>query len=79
MIAKRGFWKSYENQRIFFDQLAISFNIQSPREWGCITYGQLVESGGSSLLNYYGNSIQKALRGAYPSENSRIKRLIIRY
>jgi len=36
------------------------------KDWMRITIGNIIQSGGSGLLNFYGNSLRKALISIYP-------------
>jgi hypothetical protein len=61
-----NYWKSKENQRHFFDELATEFGINEPKEWGKITVNQVAEKGGRGIIFNYGSSLFRALQGAYP-------------
>jgi hypothetical protein len=75
----RGFWKDKENQKKFFDRLAIKWNIQKPEDWRKVTYDTVLKEGGRFVARYYSGSIQegtdcnvidltfKALQAVYPA------------
>lgn len=60
------YWKSEQNQRKFLDGLQKKLNIQSPRDWGNITIQNVIDNGGSGLLNHYNSSLFQALQRIYP-------------
>jgi hypothetical protein len=55
----RGYWKDKENQKKFFDQLAIKWNIQKPADWNKVTYDMVLKEGGSSIVYYYNGSLKE--------------------
>jgi hypothetical protein len=48
----QGYWKDKANQKKFFDQLAIKWNIQKPEDWSKVTKKMVVMEGGS-FINYH--------------------------
>jgi hypothetical protein len=52
-----GYWKDLQNQKKFFDQLAIKWNIQKPEDWHKVTYKMVVKEGGSFVSDYYNGSL----------------------
>jgi hypothetical protein len=54
----RGYWKDKENQKAFFDQLAIKWNIQKPEDWNKVTREVVVKEGGYFIKWNY-NSLQQ--------------------
>jgi hypothetical protein len=58
--ASSGHWKSVENQRAFFDQIALSHNIQKPEDWYSLPLNKIAKSnGGKFVSNHYGGSVIK--------------------
>jgi hypothetical protein len=55
----RGYWKDKENQKKFFDQLAIKWNIQKLEDWNKVTYDIVLKEGGRFIVYYYNNSLQQ--------------------
>jgi hypothetical protein len=53
-----GYWKVIENQRAFFDQLAIKLNIQNPDDWCKVTLEKAVKEGGRFITRYYNSSMR---------------------
>jgi hypothetical protein len=57
-VAKpRGYWKDKQNQKEFFDQLAVKWNIQKPEDWNKVTNKMLFKEGGSFIAKYYKKSL----------------------
>jgi hypothetical protein len=57
-IAKpHGYWKDKQNQKEFFDQLAVKWNIQKPEDWNKVTNKMIITEGGSFISKYYNNSV----------------------
>jgi hypothetical protein len=46
-----GYWKDKENQKKFFDQLAIKWNIQKPEDWNKVTKEMVMKEGGSFITS----------------------------
>jgi hypothetical protein len=59
-VKPRGYWSNKENQRAFFDQLAIKLNIQKPEDWNKVPTSML-EEGKSFLAKYYNFSVRKGM------------------
>jgi hypothetical protein len=62
-----NYWKDVTNQRRFFDELAVTLNIQKPQDWCAVTTKIAVDKGGSFINNYYGGSL---IRGNYDTKLS---------
>lgn len=63
---RKGFWKSIDNQKKFFDAFARDFGIKTNKDWGSVTYQDIVRKGGGSLLvNQYRGSVLRAVRNVY--------------
>jgi len=61
-------WKSYENQRIFMDNLGNQLGIKDLSEWRNVSYKKFLKHGGGSILLYY-NSFFDLLQAIYPEYN----------
>eukprot|EP01114_Cavostelium_apophysatum_P020910 TRINITY_DN7146_c0_g1_i1.p1 TRINITY_DN7146_c0_g1~~TRINITY_DN7146_c0_g1_i1.p1 ORF type:complete len:487 (-),score=70.02 TRINITY_DN7146_c0_g1_i1:20-1480(-) len=61
-----GYWNNVENQRNFFDKLGKELNIQTVKDWGRVTKGDVQERRGGGLLSHFGHNLYNALRSAYP-------------
>ena len=60
----QGYWKDKQNQKEFFDQLAIKWNIQKPEDWNNVTYKMVLnEQGGNFIKAYYNGSLQQGNNG----------------
>jgi hypothetical protein len=57
-LKPQGYWKDKENQKAFFDQLAIKWNIQNPDDWNKVTREMVVKEGGGFIKWNY-NSLQQ--------------------
>jgi hypothetical protein len=58
-VRQYGRWKDIQNQREFFDRLAIKWNIQKPEEWNKVTYRMAVKEGATFIKRYYKDSLQR--------------------
>eukprot|EP01114_Cavostelium_apophysatum_P019887 TRINITY_DN6524_c0_g1_i1.p1 TRINITY_DN6524_c0_g1~~TRINITY_DN6524_c0_g1_i1.p1 ORF type:complete len:431 (+),score=67.85 TRINITY_DN6524_c0_g1_i1:54-1346(+) len=63
------FWKKTDNHRIYLDQVAEELQIIDWESWYHVQPESIVEFGGRSLLEYYGNSLIKALETVYPEHS----------
>jgi hypothetical protein len=55
-----GYWLSVQNQRSFFDKLAIKMNCDKITDLHKVQYKTIIEEGGSFINAHYGGSV---LRG----------------
>jgi hypothetical protein len=55
----QGYWSDKENQKKFFDQLAVKLNIQKKDDWNNVTIEMVLKEGGSFIRTYYGSSLQR--------------------
>ena len=53
-----GYWKEKHNQKEFFDQLAVKWNIQKPEDWNKVTKEMVLKEGGNFIHVHY-NSLQQ--------------------
>jgi hypothetical protein len=54
-----GYWKDIQNQKEFFDQLAVKYNVQKPEDWNKVTAEMALKEGGNFIIKYYHGSIRK--------------------
>jgi hypothetical protein len=54
-----GYWTDKENQKEFFDKLAIKLNIQTPKDWEKVTTSTVEDEGGSFICRHYNGSLTK--------------------
>jgi hypothetical protein len=60
-------WNTLNNQKLFFDSLALKLNINTFEDWYSIRFSDVTFQGGDGLLHqYYNNSLSKALLTVYP-------------
>jgi hypothetical protein len=57
-VKPHGYWKDKKNQKEFFDQLAIKWNIQKPEDWNTVSIKKVIKEGGN-FIYYYNNSVQQ--------------------
>jgi hypothetical protein len=53
------YWKDKANQKAFFDQVAIKWNIQKPEDWYKVTKEMAFMEGGRFIGTYYNGSLIK--------------------
>jgi hypothetical protein len=58
-VKPRSYWKDMANQKEFFDQLAIKWNIQKPEDWNKVTTTMVVREKGDFINRYYKGSLQR--------------------
>jgi hypothetical protein len=58
-VRQRAYWKDKENQKKFFDELAIKWNIQNKDDWNRVTKDMVLKEGGHFIGHYYNNSLQQ--------------------
>jgi hypothetical protein len=58
-VKKYGDLVSTNNQRKVFDSIAIKLKIQKMEDWYSVTANDIKQNGGSTILNYYNNSLRK--------------------
>jgi hypothetical protein len=56
-----GYWKDKENQKAFFDRLAIKWNIQKLEDWDKITNKMVLKEGGYFINTHYQLSLKKGM------------------
>jgi hypothetical protein len=56
-----GYWKSIENQKAFFDELAIKWNIQKVDDWNNVSTAMVLKEGGNFLTHYYHGSVRRGI------------------
>jgi hypothetical protein len=60
-----GYWKDLKNQKAFFDQLAMKWDIKKPEDWNKVTVKMVFMEGGSFIKVYYNSSLQKGTNCSY--------------
>jgi hypothetical protein len=61
-----SYWKDKQNQKAFFDRLAIKWNIQKPEDWNTVTVYMVLKEGGKFISHYYNNSVKQGkVQGNY--------------
>jgi hypothetical protein len=58
MTKPRGHWKDKQNQKEFFDKLAIKWNIQTSEDWNKVTNDMVLKEGGKFIHKYYNDSLK---------------------
>jgi hypothetical protein len=48
-----GYWKDVQNQKEFFDRLAVKWNIQKPEDWNKVTATMVLKEGGRFIKKNY--------------------------
>ncbi len=75
-----GYWKNINNQRAFFDNLAVKLSIllkcyliwltvyyiKQLEDWYYVRISQVCQLGGRTIMERYKGSLMKALRAVYP-------------
>lgn len=62
-----NFWQDVDNQKRFWTLLGKKKGFKSFDDWYNISYEDIVQNGGATILkNYHSNSIAKALTAVYP-------------
>lgn len=59
-------WESKFNQRLFLQQIAETFQIEKPSDWGKVTIKQMMQAGSSSVLTHYDFNVMKMLQNVFP-------------
>lgn len=62
----RRFWEHKNNHKQVFDQLMNQLGYTCMEDWYSVTYEDIVQNGGSTILNYCNNSPSLALQNVYP-------------
>jgi hypothetical protein len=57
-VKPQGYWKNKENQKKFFDQLAVKWNIQKKDDWNKVTKEMALKEGAYFITTYY-HSLQQ--------------------
>jgi hypothetical protein len=60
IVGKRlGYWKDKQNQKAFFDKLAIKLDIQKPEDWNKVTTAMVMKESGYFVKFYYHSSVRE--------------------
>lgn len=62
----RNFWKDARNQRAFLENIASTYKIKRPEDWGRISVREIEKLGGRGLVKSYSHSLYKTLSAVYP-------------
>eukprot|EP01114_Cavostelium_apophysatum_P008759 TRINITY_DN2150_c0_g3_i2.p1 TRINITY_DN2150_c0_g3~~TRINITY_DN2150_c0_g3_i2.p1 ORF type:complete len:171 (+),score=27.60 TRINITY_DN2150_c0_g3_i2:391-903(+) len=63
----QNYWRSEQNQRAFFDELAKTLGLQRWQDWYQVSAEDIKAHGGATLItHHYGGYISKALTAVYP-------------
>jgi hypothetical protein len=60
-------WTNHESHKNFFAKLTQELNLAQPTELSTVTREDVYKYGGQKILQYYGNSLYKALVHCYPN------------
>jgi hypothetical protein len=52
-----SYWKDMKKQRDFFDQLAVKWNITTPKDWNKVTTSMVIAEGGKFIKRFYNMSL----------------------
>lgn len=66
MLKKGEFWKSAQNQRKVFDEIAKEIGIKTWTDWYQVVPDRILESGGGNILSANKNSLVLSLLSIYP-------------
>lgn len=61
-----GFWNQHQNRRLFMESLAVDLGFKKMEDWYRASLRDVKNSGGTSLLTRYNNSLSKLLRDVFP-------------
>src|SRR5690554_1658513 len=61
-----GYWEDLEHQRRFIRWLESKLELKKPEDWYSIKKSQVIQCGGTSLLQYCGGNLVVALKKIYP-------------
>lgn len=67
--AKKRRWNDIDYQKNFLIKYANENDIVEKQDWSKVTIKQIVNEGGSTLLNYHGYSLHKSLNFLFPELN----------
>lgn len=68
-ILPKGYWESDSNKKKFLESVKGKFEIKTPSDWGKLTFKEIRESGGGTLLKIHNNSIFETLKVVYSGLN----------
>lgn len=60
-----NYWDDQKNQRNFLLEFASKNGVNQHSDWGKITTRHLIDSGGYTLLNRFGISVYRTLKGVF--------------
>jgi hypothetical protein len=57
VVTTPSYWKKSQNQRVWFDQMAIKLDIKKPEEWRSVRVNKLLEMGGLFIQDIHNGSL----------------------
>jgi hypothetical protein len=69
----KGYWEDIQNQRDFMNRLGLDLNIKEMNDWYDVTVVDVIDRGGSGILNKHGNSLISILIAVYPEHSWQYK------
>lgn len=66
----RSHWLDWNNQRKFLNNLAASFDIRVPSDWGKLSIRDVERNGGRTIISHYNNSLLHTLKSVYPGDSN---------
>ena len=67
IFAKKNYFHSILNQRLFFDNLFIKLKFKSLEDWKKITKNKLTKWKAKNILKYYSNNLKELFTSIYPN------------
>lgn len=67
----RGFWEDPQTRKQFFEDMAKSLGYKTWEDWYQISWDEIREYGGVSMLGNYDNSPSKVIMETYPGLNQK--------
>jgi hypothetical protein len=64
-----GYWKNIDNQRAFFDQIAVELRVNKLEDWNSVPVKKVVEKGGSFVKYLYNGSLREGNFDLYYTTN----------
>lgn len=71
----KWYWESETNRKAFLEALGRTFGVRAPADWQRVRRKDVVDHGGSGLLQRYDNSLTNALVDAFP-ENKELQKAL---
>jgi hypothetical protein len=74
-----GYWTDLTHQRVELKRLETKLGISTPTDWYKITYKQVIDIGGTMLLQQHERSLLKTLFTLYPDVQWEATRFVLQY